>query len=406
MSKGPKVPPSSCTFLFVLFALLSVVFQAACAATAVQDPAPPPQPGNNSNYYVSPSGSDSSDGSQAAPWKTIQHAAGVVLPGDTVHVLPGTYGESPDLKTNALSGSRILFVSDTKWAAKVTGDGASNWGFRIDGDYTTVEGFDITNVNPSGHEGVETEGNYDSVVGNNIHNICPNGGHDGLGGAGIINGGDITKGNLDVIGNVVHDVGDLTFPWYQVHGIYYGSEGGHIYNNIVYRTQGWGIHLWHAASNITISNNTVFDNNQGGILVGAGDYPCPQCATDDYTIVTNNIVVYNLANNLDGSTIGGFGIIENGLTGTHNIYNNNLVYGNQAGSFSLQNGLIPGPSIAADPLFVNYQPDGSGDYHLQAGSPAIDAGTSQGPAPAYDFDGEPRPQGITWDIGAYEYHGT
>lgn len=279
------------------------------------------------------------------------------------------------------------------------GDGASNWGFRVDGDYTVIEGFDITNANPSGHEGVEAGGNFDTVVGNHIHNIDPYGGLDGYGGAGVINGSDVTKGYLDVIGNVVHDIGDLNVSSYLVHGIYYGTKGGHIYNNIVFRAQGWGIQLWHAASNITISNNTIFNNMQGGILVGAGDFPCPQCG-DDSTTVTNNIVVYNLAHNSGGSLIGGFGIIENGFTGTHNVYDNNLLYGNQSGPFSLQNGNIPGPTILADPMFVNYVSDGTGNYHLQTGSPAINAGTNEGPAPTYDFDGVPRPP---WDLGAFEY---
>jgi hypothetical protein len=33
-------------------------------------------------------------------------------------------------------------------------------------------------------------------------------------------------------------------------------------------------------------------------------------------------------------------------------------------------------SIAADPQFVNYRDDGSGDYHLQSRSPALHSGTA------------------------------
>ena len=58
-------------------------------------------------------------------------------------------------------------------------------------------------------------------------------------------------------------------------------------------------------------------------------------------------------------------------------------------------------TLVVDPQFVNYQPDGTGDYHLQNTSPAIDAGTSIG-APTTDLDGNPRPQGDGFDIGLYE----
>ncbi len=57
----------------------------------------------------------------------------------------------------------------------------------------------------------------------------------------------------------------------------------------------------------------------------------------------------------------------------------------------------------ADPLFVNPSVDPAvADFHLKAGSPAIDAGTSAG-ATAVDFDGNARPFGAGIDMGAYEY---
>jgi hypothetical protein len=65
-------------------------------------------------------------------------------------------------------------------------------------------------------------------------------------------------------------------------------------------------------------------------------------------------------------------------------------------------------STAADPLFVNAA---AGDFHLQASSPAIDAGAPYGPQ--LDYDGNPVPQGTPipptgprTDIGAYEYGNT
>ena len=55
--------------------------------------------------------------------------------------------------------------------------------------------------------------------------------------------------------------------------------------------------------------------------------------------------------------------------------------------------------MAVDPL-VNSAAIG-GDYHLAAGSEAIDKGTATG-APDHDFEGAPRPQGAAPDAGAYE----
>jgi hypothetical protein len=63
----------------------------------------------------------------------------------------------------------------------------------------------------------------------------------------------------------------------------------------------------------------------------------------------------------------------------------------------VQGGWVGTCNINADPLFV-----GGGDYHLTAGSPCIDTGTSVG-APTSDLDGNPRPYGAGYDMGAYEY---
>jgi hypothetical protein len=56
-------------------------------------------------------------------------------------------------------------------------------------------------------------------------------------------------------------------------------------------------------------------------------------------------------------------------------------------------------NLDADPLFVD---PGKLDFHLQAGSPAIDAADTK-QAPEVDRDGIPRPQQGGADMGAYEF---
>ncbi len=56
-------------------------------------------------------------------------------------------------------------------------------------------------------------------------------------------------------------------------------------------------------------------------------------------------------------------------------------------------------NLDADPRFVY---PGGGDYHLNASSPCVDAGSGFG-APLSDFEGDFRPTGDGWDMGADEY---
>jgi hypothetical protein len=56
-----------------------------------------PAQGGGRVLYVAPAGDDAAEGSAEHPWRTLQHAADAVLPGDTVMVKQGTYGEEVTL---------------------------------------------------------------------------------------------------------------------------------------------------------------------------------------------------------------------------------------------------------------------------------------------------------------------
>jgi hypothetical protein len=153
---------------------------------------------------------------------------------------------------------------------------------------------------------------------------------------------------------------------------------------------GAGVYLYGYGSQGTSGaavNNTIADN----------DGPDAIRMNNDVTLtLTNNII----ANHAIGVHTSGGGVISAAYT---------LFFHNPGGD------IVGGGTVAStnaitgtDPLFVNPAQD---DYHLQSGSPAVDAGHPAGvpPAPPTDIDGDPRPIGPRVDIGAderrvYEVH--
>ena len=343
-------------------------------------------------YYVSPTGDDNNDGSQEHPFATIQKAAKVVTPGTTVHVLPGVYTQVVVVSTSGRATARITFLSDTRWGAKIQTTGSKDpWTTRA--SYIDIVGFDITST--GSRDGIANLGSFIRTVGNHVHDIP--GGCDSTGGAGI-NDGSYQAHDDDDIGNVVNNIGD-TYPnlCEYVHGIYHSTARGHVLNNITYDNAGCGINLWHAADATIVSNNLSFGNEEHGISIGT-DTSNTKGKIGDYFVVANNISIDNAL----------LGIRERKGVGPHNQYLNNIVYSNGNSAFGDEEYNWPSAvgskdvhTITENAQFVQYQRNGSGDYHLRANSPAIDAGTSLD-EPSTDFDGRLRPQGGAVDIGPYQ----
>ncbi len=342
------------------------------------------------HLYVSTAGNDSNTGTIASPFRTITRAAKAAKPSTTVHVAAGTYNESVKTTLHGTATARIRYVSDTKWGAKVVGIGTEGM-WTNNGNYTEISGFDITGP---GRLGILNYASNTVIVNNHIHNLKISGGCGGSGGSGIVNA-NYSGMNGDIVNNVVHDIG-VPGACNGVQGIYSSNQGGLIYNNIVYRVSAFGIHLWHAASGVIIANNTVFANGSsgmgGGIVTGSGDAPGGMQLKN--TKVINNIVYNNPGVSIKQYCYSGVNCIGSG-----NVTANNLVYGNGSG-ISLKTGTATG-TITQNPLFVNYQANGTGNYRLQSNSPAINKGVASS-APIYDMDNVLRPKGGALDIGAYE----
>jgi parallel beta-helix repeat protein len=342
------------------------------------------------HLYVATTGSDSNSGTQTSPFRTITRAANVASPSTTVHVAPGTYRENVRTSVDGIASGRIRYVSDTKWGAKIIGSGKDAM-WTNNGNYTEISGFDISG---SGRLGILNTASHTLISNNHVHDLTVSGGCTGNGGAGI-NNGNYRGSDDDIIGNVVHDIG-VPGKCNGVQGIYHSNLRGRIYNNIVYRASAYGIHLWHAADNVIVANNTVFANGAasvgGGIVIGAGDGP-------GGVVLNNTQVINNIVYNNPAASIYEYCYPGQNCIGSGNTIANNLVYRNGSG-ITLRAGSASG-TIAADPQFVDYQANGTGNYRLKRTSPGVDKGVSSH-APSADIDNAARPRGAALDIGAYE----
>jgi hypothetical protein len=375
----------------VPFALASLVLLLSCAPRDAVAPGADVSfaitAGNN--YYVSPSGSDANPCSAASPCKTMQRVSQLLAPGEIAHFASGNYTWTTAAGAVAKSGTasaRVTYISDVKWGAKISGGCEI---MRNTGDYVDIVGFDMTGTCATG---LAQDGSYGRVIGNRVHDLPGTSGWGGI--VGNYGGGHHNQ----IVGNVVDNVGPFGAT-NTIHGIYFSGTDAVIMNNIVTRASAACITTYHDATRNIVSNNVVANCGRYGIQISAD----PAVTINDYSTVDNNIVV---------NVSGGKGIFEYNASayGTHNVYNNNIVYNNSVTLVKgTQSGTITLTSAQFSALFVNYTGDKNGDYHLRSGAVAIDAGTTRCAAgvsncvPLTDFDGVSRPQGAAYDIGAYEF---
>ncbi len=342
---------------------------------------------NAHEYWVAPGGSDSNPGNQYQPFATISQAAGIVVPGDTVHVAPGNYAGGFITTRSGTPSARIRYVSDVKWAAKINSNPSGHWAaWESRGAYVDIEGFEISGIGLVWRIGLYLTGSYNVAKSNYVHNIM-NGTCDSSGGAGIENDHFYGGINIDIINNIVDHIGPVN-GCNTIQGIYVATSGK-IQNNLVHGIAGWGITTWHDATDSEIFNNTIFNCVSGGISIGTGGY---------YTLDSTLIGRFHVANNITYGNAG-YGINDFGDVGNDSYAVNNMSFSNGT-NWSIDQ-VYSYSNFTSNPLFVNYIAAGGGDYHVQAASPAVDAGMLFG-APAIDLDGIIRPQGAGVDIGAYE----
>ena len=403
----------------------------------------------DATYYVdntNPLCADTGSGTLAAlPFCTISRGASVAVAGDTVRVLAGSYTETVSVPTSGSSGLPITYSAASGVTVSGNGSASSGSAFRISSkSYITINGFTITGaadrgIYVFGSNNITISNNHVSYSGNPVSGSTRAGiyinsttnstisgnttDHNSSHGIQLANGSNnnLVSDNLafanaqqwqrDASGIRLDASKNNTFLQNITYsnedsGIsnYSGSSGNFVIGNLTYGNGDHGIDNYNSPGN-TLIGNTAQGNHTAGINFEGTSAPASSNAT-----IMNNISVDNGINPITGQK-SNIRVDTRSVPGTTMDYN--LVYLSGAGTSVIQwNGTnystlaafkaaVPGQEvhgIQADPLFVSpvayaTRPPAVvvGDFHIKAGSPAIDSAYADAPSePLLDLDGNPR----------------
>lgn len=393
-------------------------------------------------FYVSPEGSNSNDGSQENPWQTIQHGLDNIQPGQTLNILAGTYAEilylsrpgsenskiriiGESFETVVLDGSNVprdlFFLENTEFIelSNMTFFNAPRAGLRLSqsdnveirncrfaqngrwgvftdfSDYTTIENCEA--FGSAAEHGIYISNSSDNAVirNNYVHsnyasgiqiNADPSMGDDGI------------SSNCLIENNLVYENGMAGGAAINLASV----RDSVIQNNYIYYNYAGGIAAWDdgqgsqwGSKNLTIIHNTIFflaANGRWAISLKNG---------------STDAEIYN--NILDGGLRGGFEFSTDSLPGLvidYNIYYraNSIFMVTQEDVRDYTLGQWQAAGYDLNSLFENpwntFEDVNNAGFHLRSSSNAVDMGVDTGLT--YDFEGDTRPQGSGPDVGADE----
>jgi parallel beta-helix repeat protein len=400
-------------------------------------------------YYVDKTNTSCSDTGSGttlgSPFCTISKGASVAVAGDIVSVLAGTYAETVTAPRSGSAGLPITFMAAP--GVVVTGNGSASSGgaFRISSrSYIAINGFTMSGTTDRGiyvfaSNNITISNNHVSYSGNPASGYTRSGiyinsttnstisgntsDHNSSHGIQLINGSNnnLVSNNIafanaqqwqrDASGIRLDASRDNTI----LHNITYanedsgitnytGSTGNFFIGNLTYGNGDHGIDNYNSPGNSLI-DNTAQGNHTAGL-----NFEGDQAGGSSGATLRNNISVDNGINPITGQKSN---IRVDALSVAGTTIDYDIVYLSSAGTVEIQwNGInystlaafkaaVPGQEVhglQANPLFVS--PVGYatrpptvvvGDYHIQAGSSAIDSANSDAPSePILDLDGNNR----------------
>jgi parallel beta-helix repeat protein len=369
--------------------------------------------------------SDTGSGTVDQPFCTISAAATRVAAGQTVQVASGTYSEQVTIPVSGTSTAPITFTAAP--GATVTVTGKVN-GFLVSSkSWITISGFTVTNT--SGNGIYISGSSYIAVTGNHVtYSGQPLSGYSKTGIA-LSNSSDSLVSNNTADHNTYAGIelkngstrdevrDNVTFSNARQYeraapGIrLYGSPGNVVDGNISHNNEDSGIEAYSGSNDTLIYNNVTYNNGDHGI----DDYVTTGQRIFANTVYKNVTAGINVEGGSTGATLANNISVDNGIKSPRTHSDIRIESGSTSGTtldydvvyLSTPDTILIWSSVSysslaafqaasgqeahavqASPLWTN--PTG-GDFHLTAGSPAIDSANSGANGqPSLDVEGNPR----------------
>ncbi|MHC5610998.1 MAG: choice-of-anchor Q domain-containing protein [Nostoc sp.] len=398
-------------------------------------------------YYVSGTGNDRNSGlTTSSAFRTIQRAADLTDPGDTVLIMNGVYRNSPNagsvvnIQRSGNAKAWIKYKAYPGQFPKIQHDTWSGIGLSNGASYIEINGLEIIGNNANITLGYALSQKW------NKSNRRTNG-------SGIsVDGVNGHLSHINILNNIVHDCGGGGIGVREAD--YVKVDNNTVYNNAwysVFGPSGIGIaKSWNSDSNrgykMFVTNNRVYKNRMyipwlesgtisdgNGIIIDVSKL-ARNGAYRGRTLIANNISYKNGGSGIHAHSSEHIDIVNNtayengqspnlkkgqiyaGYSSDVKIFNN-IIYvspGQNANSnmkninvtydYNLYSKgaviAVMGPhDIIADPQFIN---PSIADFRIKGTSPAINMGYDWKDLKT-DYAGKPRPAGGGYDIGAYEH---
>src|SRR5436190_6586361 len=224
-------------------------------------------PAVHAGYYAATNGSSSGDGSSGRPWNlatALSGGNGKVQPGDTVWLRGGTYAGQFRSTLTGTAAAPIVVRQYPGERAIIDGGGSTSDTFVINGAYSILWDFEVTNTDPARCCSTSSFFRADAMVSHAPH--------------------------VKFINMIIHDTGPGYYTWTQFPDIeiygaiifnvgYDGSDRGHGHgmylkndvgplvarDNILFNSYGYGIHAYTNTGDgllngITLQGNVSFNS--------------------------------------------------------------------------------------------------------------------------------------------------